>query len=112
MIQKESKSLESDMEKLQNRITSMENSLKQHDKENEALIEKTDNLNSYLLEMRQKLIESLQDVKLPNMSEPLIDENFEKYLSNLRSLCVENCGPENKVLFTAVKEAVAHIQIS
>ena len=112
MIQKESKNLESDMDKLQNKITSMENSLKQHDKENFSLVEKTESLNGYLLEMKQKLIESLQDVKLPNMSEPLIDENFEMYLSNLRSLCVENCGPENKLLFTAVKEAVSHIQIT
>ena len=111
-IQQDTSTLQTDMEQLRDEIITMETTSKQHHDENDTLAEKTDSLNEYLIQMKQELIHSLQAVKLPNMAEPLIEENFEMYLNNLRSLCIENCAPENKVLFSAVKQAVANIQIT
>jgi chromosome segregation ATPase len=110
-IHNDTSTLQSDLDKLRSDITLMETTAMEHDEENNTIIEKTNKLNQYLLHMKQELIHSLQSVKLPNMSEPLIEDNFETYLNNLRSLCIENCAPENKVLFSAVKQAVANIQI-
>ncbi len=110
-LQASNSAMEAQMLKLRSQINCMETKIKSHDKENKSIEEKTQNLNEYLSYMKKSLIHCLRDIKLPNMTETLHEDNFESYITQLRSLCLENYNSENKALYNAVKQALAGINV-
>lgn len=112
VLQTSNSHMESQVMKLRNQISCMESKIKDHEKENQLIEERTSNLNEYLSYMKKSLIHCLKDIKLPNSEETLHEDNFDNYISQLRSLCLENYNSENKALYNAVKQALAGINVS
>ena len=110
-LQKSNAQMEAQMMKLRNQISCMETKITQHEKDNETLEERTMKMNDYLMCMRKSLIERLRDIKIPHIPETLTEENFDSYIGQLRSLCMENYTSENKALYSAVKQALADINL-
>ncbi len=71
-------------------------------------------MTDYLAYMKKSLISCLQDVKLPNTNETLKEENFDSYIEQLSTLCMDNqlTTGENNNLYHTVKQAMQGIQVS
>ncbi|NP_001161588.1 myelin transcription factor 1-like protein [Saccoglossus kowalevskii] len=110
-LQNHNSLMESQMIKLRTQITGMENQLRFTEKESKTIEDKTCVLDEYLLGLKKSLIEQLSDVKLPVTEETPSDENFENYISMLKSLCLDNYSAENSVLFNAIKTALSDVDI-
>ena len=112
VLQSSNSQMETQMLKLRTQINCMEGKIKDHEKENQMIEERTSNLNEYLSYMKKSLIHCLKDIKLPNSEETLHEDNFDNYISQLRSLCLDNYNSEHKALYNAVKQALAGINVT
>ncbi|XP_078275251.1 myelin transcription factor 1 isoform X2 [Rhinoraja longicauda] len=106
--------MESNMMKLQSQISSMEKNLKTIEDENKVIEEQNEALFKELAGLSQALIRSLADIKLPQMQEPISEQNFDAYVNTLTDMytnmeCYQN--PENKALLENIKQAVKGIQV-
>ncbi|XP_051887381.1 myelin transcription factor 1 isoform X3 [Pristis pectinata] len=106
--------MESNMVKLQSQISSMEKNLKTIEDENKVIEEQNEALFKELAGLSQALIRSLADIKLPQMQEPISEQNFDTYVNTLTDMytnmeCYQN--PENKALLESIKQAVKGIQV-
>ncbi|XP_069740008.1 myelin transcription factor 1 isoform X3 [Narcine bancroftii] len=106
--------MESNMVKLQSQICSMEKNLKTIEDENKVIEEQNEALFKELAGLSQALIRSLADIKLPQMQEPISEQNFDAYVNTLTDMytnmeCYQN--PENKALLESIKQAVKGIQV-
>ena len=110
-MQKNNTRMEAQMIKLRAEITCMENKMQQHEKENQAIEEKNTQITEYYSSVKSMLIKRLQDIPLPHSGEQLREDNFEAYINQLRSLCMENYTSENKLLFNAVKLALCDLRL-
>lgn len=89
----------------------MESKIRQNEKENQAMGDTTTNLNQCFGYMKESMMQCLQNVQLPNTNEVIQEDNFDSYISQLRSLCLENYSSENNALFTTVKQALAGVKV-
>ena len=110
-LQRSNTHMEAQMIKLRAQITCMENKIRQNEKENHAMEDTTTNLNQCFGYMKDSMVESLQTVQLPEPPEIIQDENFDSYIAQLRSLCLENYSSENSALFSTVKQALAGVKV-
>ncbi|XP_072371046.1 myelin transcription factor 1 isoform X6 [Scyliorhinus torazame] len=106
--------MESNMVKLQSQISNMEKNLKTIEDENKVIEEQNEALFKELAGLSQALIRSLADIKLPQMQEPISEQNFDAYVNTLTDMytnmeCYQN--PENKALLESIKQAVKGIQV-
>ncbi|XP_056588985.1 myelin transcription factor 1 isoform X4 [Triplophysa dalaica] len=106
--------MEADMVNLQTQITSMENNLKNIEEENKIIEEQNEALFMELSGLSQALIRSLANIRLPQMQEPITEQNFESYVSTLTDMytnkdCYQN--PENKALLETINKAVKGIKV-
>ena len=110
-LQETNSQMESQMIKLRAQITCMETKIRQNEKENQAMGDTNANLNQCFGYMKESMIQCLQNVQLPNSNEVIQEDNFESYISQLRSLCLENYSSENNALFSTVKQALAGVKV-
>ena len=110
-LQKTNAAMESQTLKLRNQISCMEHKITSHEKENASLEQHSLKMNEYLVAMRSSLITRLRDIQVPHIPENLTEDNFDSYIGQLRSLCMENYTSENKQLYTAIKQALADINL-
>ncbi|XP_042197896.1 myelin transcription factor 1 [Callorhinchus milii] len=106
--------MESSMVKLQSQISSMEKNLRTIEDENKVIEEQNEALFKELAGLSQALIRSLADIKLPQLQEPISEQNFDAYVNTLTDMysnmeCYQN--PENKALLESIKQAVKGIQV-
>uniref|UniRef100_UPI00398F3760 myelin transcription factor 1 isoform X5 n=1 Tax=Pristiophorus japonicus TaxID=55135 RepID=UPI00398F3760 len=106
--------MESNMMKLQSQISNMEKNLKTIEDENKVIEEQNEALFKELAGLSQALIRSLADIKLPQLQEPISEQNFDAYVNTLTDMytnmeCYQN--PENKALLESIKQAVKGIQV-
>ena len=111
-LHKSNSQLENEMSQLKAQISNMENKMSQQERENQVLEDKTNDINDYLAYMRKSLVNCLQDVKLPDINETICEENFDTYIGQLRSLCMDNYTAENSALYNTVKQAMQGIEVN
>ncbi|MFT7800959.1 myelin transcription factor 1 isoform X4 [Arapaima gigas] len=106
--------MEADMANLQTQISSMEKNLKNIEEENKMIEEQNEALFVELSGLSQALIQSLANIRLPHMQEPITEQNFDAYVSTLTDMytnkeCYQN--PENKALLETINQAVKGIKV-
>uniref|UniRef100_A0A672RI83 Myelin transcription factor 1-like n=1 Tax=Sinocyclocheilus grahami TaxID=75366 RepID=A0A672RI83_SINGR len=106
--------MEADMVNLQTQITSMEKNLKNIEQDNKMIEEQNEALFMELSGLSQALIQSLANIRLPHMQEPITEQNIESYVSTLTDMytnkdCYQN--PENKALLETINKAVKGIKV-
>ena len=79
--------------------------------EDEAIIQKNNNLNEYYESLRNNVISLLENVRLPNCDEKLSPDNFDSYIAKLQTLCVDSYHDDNKPLRDTVKQALQDFAI-
>ncbi|XP_007246910.2 myelin transcription factor 1 isoform X2 [Astyanax mexicanus] len=106
--------MEADMANLHTQISSMEKNLKNMQEENKLIEEKNEALFIELSGLSQALIRSLANVRLPQMQEPISEQNFDSYVDTLTHMfsnkeCYQN--PENRALLESINQAVKGIEV-
>uniref|UniRef100_A0A8C2ELB6 Myelin transcription factor 1a n=1 Tax=Cyprinus carpio TaxID=7962 RepID=A0A8C2ELB6_CYPCA len=106
--------MEADMANLHTQISSMENNLKSMEEENKLIEEKNEALFMELSGLSQALIRSLANIRLPQMQEPITEQNFDTYVDTLTHMftdkeCYQN--PENRALLESINQAVKGIEV-
>ncbi|XP_072512587.1 myelin transcription factor 1 isoform X3 [Salminus brasiliensis] len=106
--------MEADMANLHTQISSMEKNLKNMQEENKLIEEKNEALFIELSGLSQALIRSLANVRLPQMQEPISEQNFDTYVDTLTHMfsnkeCYQN--PENRALLESINQAVKGIEV-
>ena len=81
-----------------------------HENETESLTEKKKEVTECLDKLKVSLIKSLQNIHLPNCDDKFCDDTFDSYIGRLQQLCIDRVSPENKMLFCAVKSALAAVK--
>ncbi|KAM8830203.1 myelin transcription factor 1 isoform 1-T1 [Synchiropus picturatus] len=106
--------MEADMVNLQTQISSMEKNLKSIEHENKMIEEQNEALFMELSGLSRALIHSLANIRLPQMQEPITEQNFDRYISALTDLYTnKDCfqSPENKALLESINKAVKGIKV-
>ena len=117
-------SLDSDIERLQKiniqkeaevghirtKVMDIEKEKLANEAETEGLAEKNREALSCLSELKLSLIESLQNIRLPNCDDKLSDDNFDTYIGRLQQLYEDKTSPDNRLLFCAIKQALATVK--
>ncbi|XP_073795277.1 myelin transcription factor 1 isoform X5 [Danio rerio] len=106
--------MEADMANLHTQISSMEKNLKSMEEENKLIEEKNEALFMELSGLSQALIRSLANIRLPQMQEPITEQNFDAYVDTLTHMftdkeCYQN--PENRALLESINQAVKGIEV-
>uniref|UniRef100_A0A8C1ANR0 Myelin transcription factor 1a n=1 Tax=Cyprinus carpio carpio TaxID=630221 RepID=A0A8C1ANR0_CYPCA len=106
--------MEADMANLHTQISSMEKNLKSMEEENKLIEEKNEALFMELSGLSQALIRSLANIRLPQMQEPITEQNFDTYVDTLTHMftdkeCYQN--PENRALLESINQAVKGIEV-
>ncbi|XP_051961506.1 myelin transcription factor 1-like isoform X2 [Xyrauchen texanus] len=106
--------MEADMANLHTQISSMEKNLKSMEEENKLIEEKNEALFMELSGLSQALIHSLANIRLPQMQEPITEQNFDTYVDTLTHMftdkeCYQN--PENRALLESINQAVKGIEV-
>ncbi|KAM9445461.1 myelin transcription factor 1 isoform 5-T5 [Clarias gariepinus] len=106
--------MESDMANLHTQISSMEKNLKNMEEENKLIEEKNEALFMELSGLSQALIRSLANIRLPQMQEPISEQNFDTYVDTLTHMfsnkeCYQN--PANRALLESINQAVKGIEV-
>ncbi|XP_040009825.1 myelin transcription factor 1 [Xiphias gladius] len=106
--------MEADMVNLQTQISSMEKNLKSIEHENKMIEEQNEALFMELSGLSHALIRSLANIRLPQMQEPITEQNFDSYVSTLTDMYTnKDClqSPENKALLESINKAVKGIKV-
>ncbi|XP_071034132.1 myelin transcription factor 1-like protein isoform X5 [Parasteatoda tepidariorum] len=95
-LQEYNAQVESEMHQLQTDITQMEEPISRIlDRESlHSTSQKTNQLTEYYASLRNNFINLLDHVRLPNLDEKPIPDNFDTYLNRLQSLCADNSKDE------------------
>nr|XP_055044906.1 myelin transcription factor 1 isoform X1 [Misgurnus anguillicaudatus] len=106
--------MEADMANLHTQISSMEKNLKSMEEENKLIEEKNEAMFVELSGLSQALIRSLANIRLPQMQEPITEQNFDTYVDTLTHMftdkeCYQN--PENRALLESINQAVKGIEV-
>ncbi|KAA0707220.1 Myelin transcription factor 1 [Triplophysa tibetana] len=106
--------MEADMSNLHTQISSMEKNLKSMEEENKLIEEKNEAMFMELSGLSQALIRSLANIRLPQMQEPITEQNFDTYVDTLTHMftdkeCYQN--PENRALLESINQAVKGIEV-
>ncbi|XP_051517418.1 myelin transcription factor 1-like isoform X3 [Myxocyprinus asiaticus] len=106
--------MEADMANLHTQISSMEKNLKSIEEENKLIEEKNEALFMELSGLSQTLIRSLANIRLPQMQEPITEQNFDTYVDTLTHMftdkeCYQN--PDNRALLESINQAVKGIEV-
>ncbi|XP_035378531.1 myelin transcription factor 1 isoform X3 [Electrophorus electricus] len=106
--------MEADVANLHTQISSMENNLKSMEEENKLIEEKNEALFLELSGLSQALIRSLANIRLPQMQEPISEQNFDTYVDTLTHMftnreCYQN--PANRALLESINQAVKGIEV-
>ncbi|TRY89742.1 hypothetical protein DNTS_027618 [Danionella cerebrum] len=88
--------------------------LKSMEEENKLIEEKNEALFVELSGLSQALIRSLANIRLPQMQEPITEQNFDTYVDTLTNMftdkeCYQN--PENRALLESINQAVKGIEV-
>ncbi|XP_076874543.1 myelin transcription factor 1 isoform X3 [Brachyhypopomus gauderio] len=106
--------IEADVANLHTQISSMEKNLKSMEEENKLIEEKNEALFMELSGLSQALIRSLANIRLPQMQEPISEQNFDTYVDTLTHMftdkeCYQN--PANRALLESINQAVKGIEV-
>ncbi|XP_063076072.1 suppression of tumorigenicity 18 protein [Engraulis encrasicolus] len=105
--------IEADMMQLQTQISSMECNLKTIEEENKMIEQHNDGLLKELARLSQALINSLNDIQLPQMG-PINEHNFEAYVNTLMDMynnSEHDYSPECKALLDSIRQAIKGIHV-
>ncbi|XP_057178770.1 suppression of tumorigenicity 18 protein isoform X1 [Triplophysa rosa] len=105
--------IEADMMHLQTQISSMECNLKTIEEENKIIEQHNDSLLKELARLSQALINSLNDIQLPQMG-PINEQNFEAYVNTLTDMYNDSqheYSPECKALLDSIRQAIKGIHV-
>ncbi|XP_056595064.1 suppression of tumorigenicity 18 protein isoform X2 [Triplophysa dalaica] len=105
--------IEADMMHLQTQISSMESNLKTIEEENKIIEQHNDSLLKELARLSQALINSLNDIQLPQMG-PINEQNFEAYVNTLTDMyndSQQEYSPECKALLDSIRQAIKGIHV-
>ncbi|TSL82578.1 Suppression of tumorigenicity 18 protein [Bagarius yarrelli] len=105
--------IEADMMQLQTQISSMECNLKTIEEENKMIEQHNDSLLKELARLSQALINSLNDIQLPQMG-PINEHNFEAYIKTLTDMynsSAHEYSPECKALLDSIRQAIRGIHV-
>ncbi|XP_013413846.1 myelin transcription factor 1-like protein isoform X2 [Lingula anatina] len=109
-IEKSNSVVENKMIKLRAEIAGLDNKHKEYIKDNKQLEKEQQALEIRLEKTKKGLIDCLKHIRLPNLSKPISEENFELYLTQIRSLCLENYTSEQRPLYNSVTLALRNLK--
>ncbi|XP_028168058.1 myelin transcription factor 1-like [Ostrinia furnacalis] len=127
-LQRENARVESQMMRLKSDINAMETHLSHGERENQAILQRNNNLNEYYESLRNNVITLLEHVRIPGggtapvsaaggtpgappppgPGEKPAHDNFDSYLTKLQTLCSPDgyCPDENRPIYETVKNAL------
>ena len=108
-LQKNNSQKEAEVVRIRTEVMDIEKQKLAHEAETESLAEKNREVKGCLSELKLSIIKSLQNVRLPNCDDKLGDDNLDTYISSLQQLYLDKFNPENRMLFCAVKQALAAV---
>ncbi|XP_033737729.1 myelin transcription factor 1-like isoform X5 [Pecten maximus] len=104
--------IESTVIKLRSEVSSLENQVHQEEKENSAIAQQNENLQTYLNTLKKEILGVLASRNIPHLNPSLVNEdNLEACISQLQSIYASRSG-DSSVFYNTVNIAVSEIQVA
>ncbi|XP_054155835.1 myelin transcription factor 1-like [Oppia nitens] len=105
--------MESELNRVKSEYLQLEQQMESFEKENKQLMGTTENLNKYYQSLRNNLLELLETIPFPDSLEVQpSQQNFEQFLDNLQSICLENYKDENRLVFSSIRHVLKDFSVN